>query len=148
MTTTIRTKPTGRRQLLIRSEDPHEWWTLFHDYVEPSVNDFDIQYADKFANVAELLLDKLMCCGWEEEERGLIEVVNPVCVHRGPERLCTNAEKLADVRLKALRCTDGVRLACAHLGPRFYVAKYVVPMIRHYVWIRKIGPLKNLSRRE
>jgi len=144
------TRPTGRRGLVVNSDDVYEWWDRFFDYLRPRVNDFDILYRDEWAGVVARLLPVLACVGWTEEDRGRIAVLNPVCVHRDSAkhsdtfRYCLNAAKLAEVGVRVLRCTDGVRMACASQG-RHYRAKYSSPIIENYVHIAKIGPLKNFA---
>lgn len=147
----VRTQPTGRRALVVARHAPtdleddvlYAWWRHFFDYVSPRVNDFDILYRDAYAGVVALLLPKLACVGWVEEDRGRVAVLNPVCQHR-VQRRCSNPAKLDEMGLRVLTCTDGVRVACAAHG-RHYLPKYTEPVVENFVHITKIGPLKNFG---
>lgn len=143
----IRTKPTGNRYIIIRNANIYDWWDHFFDYLDPNVNILDIQYFDKYSYLVERLLDKLVCCGWREEDRGRIQTLNNACLHRDQTtHQCLCADKLLSARVAKLECTDGVRKACAADG-KHYVRKYEKPMVVGYVTIEKIGPLKDYRRK-
>ena len=141
----LRSKPTGNQVWVVTNEDALLEWRRFYDLLKPEINDIDIQFRDQYIGTVELLLDKLVCAGWLEEERGQIRVLNNVCIHKA-QKMCGNKEKLSATGLARLRCTEEVRRACKVGGGGFYQQRYSTPMLVQYVIIRKIGQLRGVSR--